>query len=125
MAIEKPPLLSTRPQAVQLVLAGVVPLVFGFVTGALLDISETLYIALNVLAAIGGVLGGLEHSSPRDATRRGAFGGLLFGSGLLLGNEVAAPGSGLIPDPPIVLAVFTTPIGAGLGALGGKLRDRV
>ena len=45
-----PPFLDERPWPVQVILAGIVPMAFGFLCGAILDSSGTVYLALQVLA---------------------------------------------------------------------------
>jgi hypothetical protein len=52
-AMQLPPLLSERPRPVQVVLAVVVPVVYGAITGIFFGISEAVYLVL----AIAGLLG--------------------------------------------------------------------
>jgi hypothetical protein len=52
-AMQLPPLLAERPRPVQVVLAVVVPVVYGAITGIFLGISEAVYLVL----AIAGLLG--------------------------------------------------------------------
>jgi hypothetical protein len=123
--MEPPPLLSQRPRAVQYVLANVVPTLFGVICGVVLSFSGAAYLGLQLLAAIGGVGAGYEHRGAGEGAARGALGGAQFGAGILAAYEIGNidPKTDL-PHPAIVLAVFTTVVGALLGALGGMLRAR-
>ena len=53
---------------------------------------------------------------------RGAIGGLIFGSFILLGNEMLDPDEtkAHLPDPQVGLVFVTTIGGAILGALGAR-----
>ena len=67
----------------------VVPVVFGIVTGFALGWNEILYYALvGPLAILGGLLGGTEHRGADEGLVRGAIGGLVFGSFVLIGHEI-------------------------------------
>jgi hypothetical protein len=119
------PLFSERPRAVQIVTAAIVPAAFGAITGIVLGLSAAGYWGLQVLAAIGGVLAGMEHPHGREGARRGLVGGTLFGTFLLIAHAVAGTDETVkLPDFEPVLAVFTALIGMLLGALGGRLRRR-
>jgi hypothetical protein len=54
------------------------------------------------------------------------MGGLLFGSFILLGNEILNPAEpkAHLPEPQVGLVFVTTILGAILGALGGHWRMR-
>ena len=119
-----PPLLSSRPLPLQVVLAGLVPAAFGAVCGWLLGISEVAYIIAAVpVAIVGGAAAGFEHTVPRQAAVRGLIGGALFGGFILIVHELTGKAAkAKLPDPPIVLAVVTAVFGSGLGALGGGWR---
>jgi hypothetical protein len=120
----RPPLFAKLPLWLQVVNAGVLPIVSGAITGLLLGVSGTLYVIANVLAAIGGFGAGREHSTPRAGALRGTWGGLLFGGALLIAHELADNGEEIqaLPHPPALLLVFTIGIGALLGALGARSR---
>jgi hypothetical protein len=101
-------------------------MVFGILTGLALGWNEILYWALaGPLAILGGFLGGVEHRSADQGLVRGAIGGLVFGSFILIGHEIAnnEPKAHL-PDPQSGLVFATTLFGAILGALGGHWRMR-
>ena len=62
-----PPLLSSRPVGVQILLANVVPCLFGAVTGLMLGVNEIAYLVLAVPIGIaGGYFAGLEHRGAGD-----------------------------------------------------------
>jgi hypothetical protein len=119
-----PPLLSSRPLPLQVVLAGLVPATFGAICGWLLGVSEVAYIVAAVpVAIVGGVAAGFEHTVPRQAAVRGLIGGALFGGFILIVHELTGKAAkAKLPDPPIVLAVVTAVFGSGLGAFGAGLR---
>jgi hypothetical protein len=121
-----PPPVDERPFPLQVVGVIVVPLVFGILTGFALGWSEILYYVMaGPLAILGGFLGGIEHRSTDEGFVRGAIGGLIFGSFILIGHEILnnEPKAHL-PDPQVGLVFATTLIGAILGALGGHWRMR-
>jgi hypothetical protein len=121
-----PPFLDERPWPVQVFLAGIVPAGFGFLCGWILDSSGTVYLALQLVAAIGGYLAGFDHDLTRHALLRGVVGGLLFGGFILIGHHVAGgEDHGLIPDQELVLVVVTALLGALLGMLGERTRTRI
>lgn len=116
------PLLRDRPRPAQILLAIVVPFVFGAVVGVALGISAGLYWGLSALAAIGGVLAGLEHPEWRSGARRGILGGALFALGLLLAHAVAGTDAKVsLGGFPPLLIVIDAIIGMLLGAFGGQL----
>jgi hypothetical protein len=110
---------------VQFVAALLVPAAFGAFVGVMLGVSAAAYWGLQGLAAIGGLLAGLEHRDAGDAADRGLLGGLVFGSFLLLAHAItgAEPKADL-GEMPGLLVVFAGIFGALLGALGGAIRQR-
>ena len=122
-----PPPFFERPFVLQLVGGIVVPAVFGILTGFTLSVNEILYYVLSgPIAIVGGFLGGVEHRETGEGFLRGAVGGLIFGSFILLGNEMLDPDEtkAHLPDPQIGLVFVTTLGGAILGALGARWRSR-
>ena len=77
-----------RPQA-QVLLAVIVPFIFGAVVGVVLGASATVYWVLSALAALGAVLAGLEHPGPRSAAIRGLVMGAVYGTGFLIEHAVS------------------------------------
>ena len=121
-----PPFLDERSWPVRVLLAGLVPIGFGFLCGAILDSSGTLYLALQVLAAIGGYFAGFEHDLTHHALLRGIVGGLLFGGFVLIGHHVVGgEDHGLLPSHEILLLVLTAGFGAVFGMLGARTRMRI
>jgi hypothetical protein len=108
---------------VQLLLAVVVPAVFGAICGWLLGVDKTAYLVLSILALLGGYAAGTEHKGAGEGALRGLVGGSLFGGTILLVNDALdkAPKADL-PHPKIWLLAITAGIGVILGALGGRAR---
>jgi hypothetical protein len=121
-----PPAFEDRPVALQLIGGVVVPAVFGLLTGFMLGWNEILYYVMaGPLGIGGGFLAGVEHRGADEGVLRGAMGGLVFGSFILLGHEITggAPKAHL-PDPEAGLVFVTTLFGAILGGFGGRYRAR-
>lgn len=120
-----PPLLTSRPPGVQLVLGVAVPSIFGLVVGLLLTVSEPAYLIGSLLGIAGGFFAGLEHRDAGEGAVRGFTGGLLFGMWILLPKAIAdAEPKAHLPEPEALLVVITTVFGVALGALGGNVRAR-
>lgn len=120
-----PPLLSSRPVGMQILIANVVPCVFGAICGILLGVSELAYLVLSVLAIAGGYVAGLEHRDGAEGALRGVLGGTQFGAMILLFHELEGSSAKAdLPNPAILLLVVTIGFGALLGYLGGRARQR-
>jgi hypothetical protein len=124
--VKLPQPFDERPFALQVAGGIVVPMVFGLITGFALGWNEIVYYILAVpLAIAGGFLGGIEHRGADDGLVRGAIGGLVFGSFVLLGLEIVnTEPKAYLGDPQAGLVFVTTLGGAILGALGGSWRGR-
>jgi hypothetical protein len=121
-----PPPFFERPFWLQVLGGIVVPLVYGMLTGFALGWNEILYYAMSApIAILGGFLAGVEHRGTDEGVVRGALGGLIFGSFILIGHEIAnnEPKAHL-PDPQSGLVFATTLGGAILGGLGARWRKR-
>ena len=117
--------MSENPRWLQITLVCVVPAVYGAITGWLLGISETPYVILSIIGILGGVAAGFDHVGARAGARRGVAAGLIFGSFILIGHEIqGGDAKASLPHPGILLIVFTTVLGAGFAAIGGRLRAR-
>lgn len=120
--MQTPILLRNRPRQAQIGLAIVVPFIVGAIVGVALGISAGAYWALSALAAVGGVLVGLEHRDWRGGARRGILGGALFALGLLIAHAIAGTDAKVsLGSFPPLLIVIDAIIGMLLGALGGNL----
>jgi hypothetical protein len=103
----------------------IVPAIYGAITGYFLGVSEATYLVLSVIGVVGGVGAGLDHLGAKAGARRGLVAGLIFGAAILIAHELhGAEAKAELPDPPILLMVVTTALGALFGALGGRLRER-
>jgi sugar phosphate permease len=121
-----PPPFFERPFWLQLVGGIVVPLVFGILSGFALGWNEILYIVMaGPIAILGGFLAGVEHRETDEGVLRGAIGGLVYGSFILIGHEIMnnEPKAEL-PDPQSGLVFVTALGGAILGGLGARYRKR-
>ncbi len=123
--MNKPPLLEEHPRSIQVLLAIVLPLLFGGLTGYFLGVSAAAYAILSVLAIVGGIGAGFDHVGPGAGAKRGVLGGTLFATGVLLAHEIsgADPKTDL-PHPAILLVPLFAILGSAFGAIGGWLRAR-
>jgi hypothetical protein len=121
-----PPAFEERNAAQQIVGAVVVTMVFGLVTGFALGWNEIVYyILVGPIAIAGGFLGGMEHRGVDEGLVRGALGGLVYGSFILLGLEILnEEPEAYLGEPQAGLVFVTTIVGAILGALGAAYRAR-
>jgi hypothetical protein len=121
-----PHLLRQRPVGLQLVLAGLVPALFGAVTGWALGVNQIAYLLLSVVGGIGGgYAAGLEHDGAGEGAIRGLIGGSLFGAFILLTHHaIGGEPEAHLPHPEILLVAVTTAVGVAVGALGGRRRHR-
>lgn len=120
-----PPLLEEHPRPLQIVLAVVLPVAYGAVTGYFLGVSEGTYLVLSILGVLGGIGAGFDHMGTAAGAKRGIVAGLLFGGSILIAHEIhGAEAEAHLPEPAILLVVVTTVLGAAFGALGGYLRER-
>ena len=120
-----PPLLSEHPRSVQIVLAVVLPALYGAATGYFLGVSEVTYLVLSIIGVLGGIGAGIDHVGGGAGARRGVLGGFLFGASILLAHEIhGADAKAHLPDPEVLLVVITTVLAAVFGAIGGRIRAR-
>lgn len=123
--VPRPTLLRERPENTQVVLAVVVPLLFGAVVGVLLGTSASLYWILLGVAALGALLSGLEHVEAKEAAGRGAIAGAMFGLGILAAHQLAGTDAKVsLGSFPPALIVIDAVAGALLAALGCRLSRR-
>jgi hypothetical protein len=121
-----PPLLADRPPALRFALTYVTPAVAGFLAGLTLGLSLAAWTIANVLATLGGLGGGFEHDTLGGAARRGAIGGLLFGTCLALADATAVGDRvATIVEPTFLHPLLTATVGTLLSIAGAALRLRV
>lgn len=114
-----------RSKQTQVVLAIVIPFVFGALVGVVLGASATAYWILSALAALGAILAGLEHPDARSAALRGLVMGAVYGVGVLLAHAVAGTDARVsLGSFPPFLIVIDAIAGAILAAIGGLASRR-
>jgi hypothetical protein len=111
-----------RSREAQVLLAVIVPFLFGAIVGVVLGASEVAYWILSAVAALGAVLAGLEHPGPRSAAIRGLVIGAIYGIGVLVAHAVAGTHAevSLGSFPPIVILIDAIG-GSILAAIGGVI----
>lgn len=121
-----PPPFFERPFWLQVAGGIVVPAVFGMLTGFALHWNDILYYVMSApIAIIGGFFAGVEHRETDEGVLRGAIGGLVFGSFILIGHEIMSNEPKVeLPDPQSGLVFVTAIGGAILGGLGARYRKR-
>jgi hypothetical protein len=120
-----PVLFEDRTIGLRILLVFVVPSVFGAIAGLALGASAAFYLVLQAIAAVGGLVAGLEHRKAGQALIRGLFGGLFFGAAIAITHElVGGTDHGLLPQP--ALLPLITAVGGGiLASLGALIRRRL
>jgi hypothetical protein len=105
----------------------VLPSGFGLLCGLALGVSGPLYLVGVILALLGGIGGGAQYARRSDALLRGLVAGALFGAFILLGFELGGEDEAKVdlPDPHVVLLVFTVVPSLFLHWLGWRLRPRL
>ena len=120
-----PPLLLEQPRFLQVLLAVVLPALYGALTGYFLGVSEVTYLVLSVLGVLGGIGAGFDHVGASAGAKRGLIAGSIFGGSILVAHEIhGADATAHLPEPAILLILITTILAVGFGALGGWLRER-
>ncbi len=123
--VSNPTLLRDRPENTQVVLAVVVPLVFGAVVGIFLGTSASTYWILIGVATLAALLSGLEHAEVKEAAGRGAVAGAMFGLGILAAHQLAGTDAKVsLGSFPPGLILIDAVAGALLAALGCWLAGR-
>jgi phosphotransferase system glucose/maltose/N-acetylglucosamine-specific IIC component len=117
--------MSEHPLGVQILLVGVVPAVYGAITGYFLGISEPLYLVLSILGVLGGVAAGFDHVGAKAGALRGIAAGSIFGGFILIAHELQGDEAKAdLPEPAILLVVITTVLAIAFAAIGGRARAR-
>ncbi len=122
MASFEPVPFADRTEGQKVVLGAVIPALVGALAGFLVGASAAGYWVVAVLAGVGAFLSGFEHSGGWDAADRGFFGGVIYGTMLLLVHELihnhAKVSLGSFPP---FLVVVTALFGTFLAAAGGRI----
>jgi hypothetical protein len=117
-----PPPFNERTEGQKVILGAVIPALIGGLAGFLVGVSAAAYWAVALLAAVGAFLGGFEHAGGWDAADRGFFGGVIYGTCLLLVHElIHNPAKVSLGSFPPFLVVVTAVAGTLLSAAGGRV----
>jgi hypothetical protein len=121
-----PELFVHRPRQVQIVLVVLVPAILGGIAGLVLPPVPALYIVIQVVAIIGGLLAGLEHHNVGEAAVRGLVGGFFFGLGIIVLHAISGGDDHhYLGQLPIVLPLITAVFGALFAVIGSVVRRRM
>jgi hypothetical protein len=117
--------MSEHPLGVQILLVGVVPAVYGALTGYFLGVSEPVYLVLSIVGIVGGVAAGFDHVGAKAGALRGIAAGSIFGASILIAHEIhGADAKADLPHPGILLIVVTTVLAVVFASTGGWARAR-
>ena len=121
----RPPLLTSRPPALQVLLVLLGPLLTGAVGGWLLGESSTWYLVYVTVMIVAGVGTGMEHATRQGGALRGLSGGALFATSILVTHElIGGPMAATLPSPPVLIVAIYGAAGTLFGTLGAALRRR-
>jgi hypothetical protein len=117
-----PPPFNERTEGQKVLIGAVIPAVIGGLAGFLVGVSAAAYWVVAILAGVGAFLSGFEHSDGWDAADRGFFGGVIYGTSLLLVHELIHDQAkvSLGSFPPFLVGV-TALVGTLLAAAGGRV----
>lgn len=122
MASFTPVPFADRSEGQKVIIGAVIPALVGALAGFLVGASAAGYWVVAVLAGVGAFLSGFEHPDGWDAADRGFFGGVIYGTTLLLVHELihnhARVSLGSFPP---FLVVVTALAGTLLAAAGGRI----
>ncbi len=125
--VPRPTLLRERAENTQVMLAVIVPLLFGAGVGIVLGTSASFYWVLLAVATLAALLSGLEHDEVREAAVRGAVAGAMFGLGILASHQLAGTDAkvslGSFPPALIVIDAIAGALLATLGCWLGRRRQ--
>ena len=97
------------------------PVLLGAICGWLLGVTEIGYTVLTLLAILGGLAAGYEHTTPRSGILRGLWGGTLFSLTICEVHRLIDTDSLATTPKPIEIIV---PIFAGISMILGYLGAR-
>jgi hypothetical protein len=122
MARFSPVPFADRSEGQKVIIGAVIPALVGALAGFLVGASAAGYWIVALLAAVGAFLSGFEHPNGWDAADRGFFGGVIYGTTLLLVHQLihnqAKVSLGSFPP---FLVVVTALAGTLLAAAGGRI----
>ena len=109
----------------KVLLAGILPAAIGALAGVMLGVSGGAYWAVGVVAAIGGLIAGFEHSDDGEAIGRGAIAGAIYGAALLIAHAIAGTDAEVsLGGFPPILILITAIIGSVLAVIGERIARR-
>jgi hypothetical protein len=118
----QPKLLRDRSRPEQVIVAGVVPAIFGAIAGVLVGVSPAAYWGYAVVIVIGSVIAGFEHLDGWGGADRGLVAGAIYGAALLVTHAIVGTHATVsLGSFPPFLAVITAIAGMLLSALGGRI----
>jgi hypothetical protein len=113
---------ANRSEGQKVIIGAVIPALVGALAGFLVGASAAGYWVVAVLAGVGAFLGGFEHSDGWDAADRGFFGGVIYGTTLLLAHQLIHNHAKVsLGNFPPFLVVVTALAGTLLSAGGGRV----
>ena len=116
---------ATQPTAQRVRGAVVAPILLGAVAGLLLGSTALGYWIVQVIATVGGFLGGTQHVGWRPGLVRGVVGGVLYGAAVLVVRAITGWSDKInLGSTPGFLVVITAVVGLLVGAAGGAVRAR-
>jgi hypothetical protein len=113
---------NERTEGQKVLLGAIIPALVGGLAGLLVGVSAAAYWIVALLAAVGAFVSGFEHSDGWDAADRGFFGGVIYGTSLLLVHELIHDQAKVsLGSFPPFLVVITALAGTLLAAAGGRV----
>jgi hypothetical protein len=113
---------ANRSESHKVIIGAVIPALVGALAGFLVGASAAGYWVVAALAGVGAFLGGFEHSDGWDAADRGFFGGVIYGTTLLLVHQLIHNHAKVsLGNFPPFLVVVTALAGTLLSAGGGRV----
>jgi hypothetical protein len=113
---------ADRSEGQKVIIGALIPALVGALAGFLVGASAAGYWIVALLAAGGAFLSGFEHRNGWDAADRGFFGGVIYGTTLLMVHQLIHNHTKVsLGSFPPFLVVVTAVAGTLLAAAGGRL----
>ena len=113
---------ADRSEGQKVIIGAVIPALVGALAGCLVGATAAGYWVVAVLAGVGAFLGGFEHDGGWDAADRGFFGGVIYGTTLLLVHQLIHDRAKVsLGNFPPFLVVVTALAGTLLSSAGGRI----